>query len=174
MHTHTRERPQCFFFNKWNFQTFPIWNILCMKQIGQIIMHNWNSHLTLNFIKIVLGHLKVLELRILLIFIELVQNKTFFVKVSKSRKQFMVSSTLPINKRKQFNMKCHSSKVEFFRSFFGWIEDTISCFRDLLTFTWSMKCRPRFKGDNPRFKRGRWGIDDYNPITANNKSKTKC
>ena len=44
----------------------------------------------------------------------------------------MVSSILPKNERKQFDL---SSKVECFRSFFGRIEETINCFRDLLTFT---------------------------------------
>ena len=37
------------------------------------------------------------------------------LKVSKSRKQFMVSSILPKNERKQFDLRYHSSKVELFR-----------------------------------------------------------
>ena len=39
------------------------------------------------------------------------------IKVSKSRKQFMVSSILPKNERKQFDLRYHSSKVEFFVPF---------------------------------------------------------
>ena len=47
----------------------------------------------------------------------------------------MVSSILPKIERKQFHLRYHSSKVEFFRSFFGRIEEIINCFRDLLTFS---------------------------------------
>ena len=36
---------------------------------------------------------------------------------------FFVSSILPKNERKQFNLRYHNSKAEFFRSFFGRIED---------------------------------------------------
>ena len=55
------------------------------------------------------------------------------LKVSKSRKQFMVSWILPKNKRKQFDLKYHSSrKVEFFHSFFFGVSK--NCFRYLLTF----------------------------------------
>ena len=57
------------------------------------------------------------------------------LKVSKSRKQFMVFSILPKNEWKQFDLSYHSSKVKFFRSFFGRIEENISRFRDLLTFS---------------------------------------
>ena len=38
-------------------------------------------------------------------------------------------------KKKQVDLRYHSSKVEFVRSFFGGIEDTIICFRDYLTFS---------------------------------------
>ena len=58
----------------------------------------------------------------------------FTLKVSKSQKQFLVSSILPKHKRKQFDLKYYSSKIEFFRSFFGRIEETINCSLDLLTF----------------------------------------
>ena len=47
----------------------------------------------------------------------------------------MLSSILPKNERKQFNLRYHSSKVEFIRSFFGRIEDTKKTFRNYLTFT---------------------------------------
>ena len=57
------------------------------------------------------------------------------LKVSKSRKQFKVSSILPKNEQKQFYLRYHSSKVQFFCSFCGRIEETIDCFRDLLTFS---------------------------------------
>jgi hypothetical protein len=48
----------------------------------------------------------------------------------------MVFSILPKNEQKQFDLRYHSSTVEFFRSFFGRIEETniINGFRDLLTF----------------------------------------
>ena len=42
---------------------------------------------------------------------------------------------LPKNERKQIDLRYHSSKVEFFRSFYGRIEETINRFRDLLTFS---------------------------------------
>ena len=41
-----------------------------------------------------------------------------------------VSSILPKKERKQFDLSYHSSKVEFFRSFFGRIEDTKKTFRN--------------------------------------------
>ena len=53
-----------------------------------------------------------------------------WVKVSKSRKQFMVSSIVPKNERWDNFMYWKLSQ----RSFFGRIEDTIICFRDCLTF----------------------------------------
>ena len=49
------------------------------------------------------------------------------VKVRKSRKQIMVSSILPKNELRIV--------VSAFRSFYGRIEDTINCFRELLTFS---------------------------------------
>ena len=63
---------------------------------------------------------------------------------------------------------------KYFLLFFGLWENLVFCFWNLLTFTWSMKCRPRFKWVNLRFFGGSWGIDNKNPITTNNKSKTKC
>jgi hypothetical protein len=53
------------------------------------------------------------------------------LKVSKSRKQFMVTSILPKNERKSLSW---ASSLLSFVCFFGRIEETISCFRDLLTF----------------------------------------
>ena len=53
-----------------------------------------------------------------------------WLKVRKSRKQIMVSSILPKNERWD---NFHYIKLSQ-RSFFGRIEDTINCFRDLLTF----------------------------------------
>ena len=50
-------------------------------------------------------------------------------------KCFFVSSILPKNKRKQFDLRYLSSKLKFIHSFFGTIEETINLFRDLLTFT---------------------------------------
>ena len=41
---------------------------------------------------------------------------------------FLVSSILPKNDRKQFDLRYNSSKVEFFHSFFGSIEDTKKTF----------------------------------------------
>ena len=38
-------------------------------------------------------------------------------------------------KRKQFDLRYHSGKAEFFRLFFWRIEETITFFRDLLTFS---------------------------------------
>ena len=58
------------------------------------------------------------------------------LKVSKSRKQFMVSSILPKNKRKTLFWllsKEDAQDIEF-SSIFGRIEDITNCFRDLLTF----------------------------------------
>ena len=47
----------------------------------------------------------------------------------------MVSLILQKNERKQFDLMYHSSKVEFFRSFFRRIQETINLFRDLLIFS---------------------------------------
>ena len=45
----------------------------------------------------------------------------------------MVSSILPKNERKQFDLRYHNCKVEFFLSFLRRIEETINPFY-LLTF----------------------------------------
>ena len=58
-------------------------------------------------------------------------KKLFDLKVRQSRKQIMVSSILPKNERWDNFQYIKLSQ----RSFFGRIEDTINCFRDLLTFT---------------------------------------
>jgi hypothetical protein len=50
------------------------------------------------------------------------------IKVSKYRRHFMVSSILPRNELKKIDLRYHSSKVEFFHSFFGRIEETINPF----------------------------------------------
>ena len=52
------------------------------------------------------------------------------LKVSQFRNVFLVSSILPKNELKQFGLRYHSSKVEFFRLFFGRIEDTKKTFRN--------------------------------------------
>ena len=57
----------------------------------------------------------------------------FLLKVSKFPKQFMVSWTLPKNEQKQFDLRYHSSKVECFPLFLGRIQETINCFRNILT-----------------------------------------
>ena len=56
------------------------------------------------------------------------------VKVSKSQKGIMVSSILPKNKWKVSALVLWYLRSNCFCSFFGRIEDTINCFRDLLTF----------------------------------------
>ena len=56
------------------------------------------------------------------------------LKVSKSRKHFMVSLILP--KKERWD-NFHNIKLSQ-RSFFGRIKDTINCFRDLLTFSVQM------------------------------------
>ena len=61
--------------------------------------------------------------------------KSYELKVSLFRNVFLVSSILPKNERKQFDLRYHNSKVEFFRSFFGRIEDTKKTFRNKLTFS---------------------------------------
>ena len=62
-------------------------------------------------------------------------NLNFFVKkinVNKSQLilkfLFGVFNFSPINERKQFDLRYHSSKVKFFRSLFGRIEDTTKSF----------------------------------------------
>ena len=58
-------------------------------------------------------------------------SKWYVLKVSKYRKQFMLSSILPKNERWDNFMYRKLSQ----RSFFGRIEDTIICFRDCLAFS---------------------------------------
>ena len=65
------------------------------------------------------------------------------LKVSKSRKQFMVSSILPKNEKNRPNSTT-IPQVDFFCSFFGRNEGTLNCFRDLLTF----KARTNQEGSN--------------------------
>ena len=48
-----------------------------------------------------------------------------------------MSSIFPKNERKQFDLSYHSSKVEFFRSFFERIEDTKKTFRNQTKMTFS-------------------------------------
>ena len=57
------------------------------------------------------------------------------LKVSKSRKQFMVSSILPKNKRKQFDLRYHRSKVDFFLFIFweNWGDHKMSAFGQMLS-----------------------------------------
>ena len=59
----------------------------------------------------------------------------YIVKLSKSRKQFMESSILPKNEKKNDITVLWYLRSKFFHSFFEIIEDTINCFRNLLTFT---------------------------------------
>ena len=47
----------------------------------------------------------------------------------------MVSSILPKNERKKFDFTSMIPQVELFSFVFGRIEETINCFRDLLTFS---------------------------------------
>ena len=67
-------------------------------------------------------------------------ENTFFKgqKISKAIYKFMVSLILPKNERKYEKIRHNSTmipQVDFFCSFFWRIEDTIICFRDLLTFS---------------------------------------
>ena len=43
---------------------------------------------------------------------------------------FLVSSILPKNERKQFDLRYHSRKVDYFRLIFRRIEDTKKTFRN--------------------------------------------
>ena len=61
------------------------------------------------------------------------------VKVSKPRKQFMVSLILPKKRTILTILSREDAKDSEFRSFLGRIEDTINCFRDLLTFNLNLK-----------------------------------
>jgi hypothetical protein len=56
----------------------------------------------------------------------------------------MLSSILPKNKRKHKKIRPNSTMMSnFFHSFFSRIEDTIICFRDLLTFNlWLQSLKP--------------------------------
>ena len=57
------------------------------------------------------------------------------LKVRQSRKKIMVFSILPKKRTKLFTiLSTEDAQDSEFRSFFGRIEDTINCFRDLLTF----------------------------------------
>ena len=49
-------------------------------------------------------------------------------KVRKFRKQFRVSSILPKNLQKQFDLRYHSSRIKVFYSFFGRMEGAIDRF----------------------------------------------
>ena len=57
-----------------------------------------------------------------------------WLKVSKSRKQIMVSSILPKNLKKLTIQSIFSTQDSEFRSFYGIIEGTIICFQGCLTF----------------------------------------
>ena len=59
-----------------------------------------------------------------------------YLKVSKSRKQFLELLILPKNERKTTKIILRTLEIFFphFRSFFGRIENSKNCFQDLLTF----------------------------------------
>ena len=61
------------------------------------------------------------------------------LKVSKSRKQFMVASILPKKRTKLTILSIFSTEDSELCSFFGRIEETIMYFRDYLTFNWGIK-----------------------------------
>ena len=56
------------------------------------------------------------------------------LKVSKFRKQFLVFLSFPKNERKMERNNHKNSQNDFFCLFFGRIENSKNCFRDLLTF----------------------------------------
>ena len=56
------------------------------------------------------------------------------LKVSKSRKQFMVSSILPKNERKNSTLLLWYLRSNCFLLVFGRMGETINCFQDLLSF----------------------------------------
>ena len=58
------------------------------------------------------------------------------LKVSKSRKQLKVSWILPKKQMKLTILSKEDAQYNEFRLFFGRIHETITCFRDLLTFSW--------------------------------------
>ena len=60
-----------------------------------------------------------------------------FLKVSKSRKQIMVSSILPKNERNSLSWVSSLLRIEGFVLVFWRIKKTITCFRDYLTFSCS-------------------------------------
>ena len=64
-----------------------------------------------------------------------VRRKFNLLKVRKSQKQSMVSSILPKKRTKLTILSKEDPQDSEFHSFFGRIEDSINCFRDLLTFT---------------------------------------
>ena len=72
------------------------------------------------------------------------------LKVSKSRKQFMVSSILPKNEYRDNSMYWKLSQ----RSFFGRIEDTIICFRDCPTFSAQIIQSIRYYWISPQWQDG--------------------
>ena len=68
------------------------------------------------------------------------------LKVSKSRKQIMVSSILPKNERNLLSWVEKMLKILSIVCFLWRIEDTINCFRDLLTFI------------RPNYSNGVWAL----------------
>ena len=71
------------------------------------------------------------------VYFKSLEDSVLALKGRKSRKQFMVSSILQKNEGKNKKTQPKSTmipQVEFFLLIFGRIEDTIICFRDLLTF----------------------------------------
>ena len=58
-----------------------------------------------------------------------------YLKVSKSREQFMVSSIFPKNEQNSLSRACYLLRIVSFIRFFWRIEKPIICFRDLLTFS---------------------------------------
>ena len=67
--------------------------------------------------------------------------KTFlYVKVSKSRKQFIYGLLNSHKKRTKLTiLSIFFTQDSELRSFFGRIKEIINCFRDLLTFNWRNK-----------------------------------
>ena len=66
------------------------------------------------------------------------KKKKIRLKVSKSRKQIIVSSILPKNNQNSLSWTCSLPRIVSFVRFFWRIEETIICFQDYLTFN-----RPR-------------------------------
>ena len=61
--------------------------------------------------------------------------RTSHVKVSYFRNTFLVSSIIPKNEQKQFNLRYHSNKVDFFCSFLGELKIPKKTFRNQPTFS---------------------------------------